>query len=195
MTMRARISTVLLLGAMTMAGSLAAQTVPARTKSRPRFDTAFTWDGAHAQIAGGGSFWMNGAGFQLHVPFWRGLGVVADIAGTGTSDMGSTGVGLDLITVDFGPRYTWSRRRMSFYAQGLAGQAFGFNGLFPAPRAANSSDDSLAALAGGGIDASLRPHLALRLVEADWLRTQLPNSAANVQNDLRLSAGIVLRFH
>lgn len=192
--MRLRISTVLLLGAIMATANLAAQTAPAHSRLQPGFDAAFTWDGAHSNIAGGGSFWTQGAGFQLHVPFHCGLGVVADIAGSQTSDIGSTHVGLDMITVTFGPRYTWSRRRVSLYGQGLLGQAFGFNGLFPAPRGANSSDDSLAALAGGGVNLTLRPHLALRLMEADWLHTQFPNSAGNTQNDLRLSAGIVLRF-
>jgi len=31
------------------------------------------------------------------------------------------------------------------------------------------------------------------VIQADWLRTQLPNSTTNVQNDLHLGAGIV--FH
>jgi hypothetical protein len=36
-------------------------------------------------------------------------------------------------------------------------------------------------------------HLSVRLIEVNWLRTQLPNSTTNIQNDLELGAGIV--FH
>lgn len=189
--MRVRISTVLLLGAIMMvAAGAAAQTA----KPQSRTEVAFTWDGMHSDITGGGSFWMQGAGLQLHERIWRGVGAVADGAGTHSGTIGSTGVGLDLLTVTFGPRYTWSHRKLSLYGQGLVGQAFGFDSLFPSPRGANSSDNSLAVLAGSGMNVAVSPRVAVRLIEADWLRTQLPNSAGNTQNDLRLSAGVVFRF-
>lgn len=190
--MRLRLCTVLFLGAITaMATNLPAQT--AEPPQRNPLDLAFTWDGMHSDIAGGGSFWMQGAGVQLHQHLFAGLGAVADFAGTHTGQINSTGVGLNLLTVTLGPRWTWTHHNVSIYGQGLAGQAFGFDGLFPAQRGANTSDNSLAAEAGGGVSLALRPHLALRLLEADWVRTQLPNSAANAQNNLRLGAGIVFR--
>lgn len=36
--------------------------------------------------------------------------------------------------------------------------------------------------------------IAARLFEADYLRTQLPNSTNNVQNYLTVGAGVVLRL-
>jgi hypothetical protein len=51
----------------------------------------------------------------------------------------------------------------------------------------------LAAKVGGGLDLKLSHHVSVRLVEANWLRTQLPNSTTNVQNDVELGAGIVFR--
>jgi hypothetical protein len=48
--------------------------------------------------------------------------------------------------------------------------------------------------AGGGMELTLYRWLALRLFEAEYVRTQLPNGYANTQNDLRLSAGLTLRF-
>jgi peptidoglycan-associated lipoprotein len=44
---------------------------------------------------------------------------------------------------------------------------------------------------GGGMDIDLTPRIAVRVLQADWLRTQLPNGASNVQNSLQLGAGIV----
>jgi hypothetical protein len=41
---------------------------------------------------------------------------------------------------------------------------------------------------------ALTPRLAVRLFEADWLRTELPNTGSNVQNDLQIGAGVVLRI-
>jgi hypothetical protein len=54
--------------------------------------------------------------------------------------------------------------------------------------------DTFALQVGGGVDLRLSPHFAIRPLQADWLRTQFPNGATNVQNDLRLGAEIVFRF-
>jgi hypothetical protein len=34
----------------------------------------------------------------------------------------------------------------------------------------------------------------VRLVQADWVRTELSNAGGNVQNNLRLGAGVVFRI-
>jgi hypothetical protein len=46
---------------------------------------------------------------------------------------------------------------------------------------------------GGGMNVPLTRRIAVRAFEADWLRTQLPNSTTNAQNNLRLGTGLVLR--
>jgi hypothetical protein len=47
---------------------------------------------------------------------------------------------------------------------------------------------------GGGIDLRVRPSLAVRLVEAEWIRTHFPQTISrDFQNNVRVSAGIVLR--
>jgi hypothetical protein len=40
----------------------------------------------------------------------------------------------------------------------------------------------------------LTHRLSVRAFEANWLRTELPNATTNVQNNLRLGAGILYRF-
>jgi hypothetical protein len=47
---------------------------------------------------------------------------------------------------------------------------------------------------GGGYDIDYKKHLALRLIDASWVRSRIPNSTTDTQNDLRLSAGVVFRF-
>lgn len=69
-----------------------------------------------------------------------------------------------------------------------------FNSVFPAPSVAIDSSNSLALKMGGGMNIALSPHIALRAFQANWLRTQLPNASTNVQNNLNLGAGLVLRF-
>ncbi len=73
------------------------------------------------------------------------------------------------------------------------GEVDGFAGVYPRAGGATPSANSLAVQAGGGLDVGLSPHLALRVVQADYVRTQLPNSLTNVQNSLRLGLGIVIR--
>ena len=94
------------------------------------------------------------------------------------------------------PRYTWkpAHGRCSFYGQGLAGKAWGMNSVFPNPSGANTVADSLAVKAGGGMNLALRSHVVVRLSEADYFLTQLPNSTNNVQNNLALGAGMILGF-
>jgi hypothetical protein len=77
--------------------------------------------------------------------------------------------------------------------QGLVGGARGFGSIFPGPNGVQGSATSLAILTGGGLDVRLNSYLSLRPIEANYLRTQLPNGEANEQNQLRLGAGIVLR--
>jgi hypothetical protein len=184
---------------MTMAATLLqAQTQPeAAASPRGTLEVAFSYNATMADAITGNSFWMQGAGAQIHGQFLGGLGMVADIASAHQSNINSTGVGLDMVTATFGPRYTWSRphQRYGLYAQALAGTAIGFNGLFPAPRGASTTSLGLAVKAGGGLNLTLSPHVILRAFEADYLRTQLPNSTTNVQNNVTLGAGIGFRFH
>jgi len=150
-----------------------------------------------ANVVSGNSFWMQGGSVQVHAQFWHGLGVVADVSGLHTASAGgSSGVGLDMVTATFGPRYTWSpaHRRYAVFGQALVGEANGMNSVFPNPGGANESANSLALYVGGGVNLRLKDHLALRALEADWLRTQMPNATTNVQNNLRVGAGLIYRF-
>ena len=70
----------------------------------------------------------------------------------------------------------------------------GFRSLFPSVSGAGSSASSLALQIGGGVDLKLSHYVAVRALEASWLRTQLPNSTNDRQNSLRLGAGLVVRF-
>jgi outer membrane immunogenic protein len=160
-------------------------------------DVAVVYNPLITNIVGGNSFLMQGGSVQVHGQFWHGLGVVADVSGLHTaSTSGSSGVGLDMVTATFGPRYTWSpaHRRYAVFGQVLVGEANGMNSVFPNPEGANDSANSLALYVGGGVNVPLNDHLAVRALEADWLRTQMPNATTNVQNNLRLGAGLIYRF-
>ena len=178
--------TVLLGSAMTL-----------QAQQEPPLDLAVTYNAEHALKAGTEqAFWMEGGSIQLGAFGFRGWGVAADVTGTHSSSIGSSGIPVSLVTATFGPRYRWhAEKKLSIYGEVLAGEANGFHSLYPSPSGAQSSANGLALQIGGGVDYKLRKHLALRLLEAAWVRTQLPNATNNVQNILSLGAGIVARFH
>jgi hypothetical protein len=188
---------VLLAGAFMMAGSAAwGQAAPATVRSTSNADIALTYDAAQANIVPGNKFSLQGGSLQIHGRFWHGLGVVADVAGLHTAKMNSTGAGLDLVTATFGARYTLpeSRRGCAAFGQVLAGEANGINSVFPTANGVSQNASSLALQIGGGINLRMRHRVAVRAFEANWLRTQMPNATTNVQNNLRIGAGLILRF-
>ena len=197
--MRRLLSSVLLLGATTMTWAmLAGQSAAAQTATpgRGALEVSVTYSAMLSNAITSKSFWMQGGSVEVAGMFYRGLSAVADIGGMHTANINSSGVGLDLVTATFGPRYTWApaKKKYDFFGQGLVGEANGFHGLFPNPSGAMENSNSLAVQAGGGMNVALSSRVALRAFEVNWLRTQLPNSTTNVQNNVRLGAGIAFRF-
>ncbi|MGD0732426.1 MAG: hypothetical protein ABR956_14290 [Terracidiphilus sp.] len=128
----------------------------------------------------------------------RGLGLVVDVNGESKSNI-EPGVNLTQFSVMGGARYTFhivaqSTHAVDLYGQFLGGEVFASNSVFPGPSSVSSSASSGAIQAGGGVNIRLKRCLALRLVEADFITTQLPNATDQRQYDVRFSNGIVFRF-
>jgi hypothetical protein len=187
---------VLLVGSCVVFGFCIVAGPAAWGQAPSSLEVAITYNALRANIVPGDTFWMEGGSAQVHGQFWRGLGVVADIAGLHTSNENGAGKGLDMVTATFGPRYSWplAHHRGAFFGQALVGEANGFHSVFPTATGVSSSNHGLALEVGGGINLSLSRHLGVRAFEADWLRTELPNSTTGVQNNLRLGAGLVFKF-
>lgn len=198
--MRELFSSVLLAGAMMITAGVLAQSAAAQTTAAPpergRLEVSVTYGALLSNAITSDRFWMQSGSVEVEGPFYHGLGAVADIGGMYTGNIKSSRVGLDLVTATFGLRYTWvpMKKRYEFFGQGLLGEANGFHGLFPTPTGAADSSNSMAVEAGGGMNVALSRRMALRAFEISWLRTQLPNSDTNVQNNVRFGAGVVFRF-
>jgi hypothetical protein len=82
-------------------------------------------------------------------------------------------------------------RHLQLYGQGLFGGVHAFNGVFPASSGTTSSAGSFALQVGGGMNLFFSKSFGVRLLEMDYVRTALPNSASNTQNDLRLACGVL----
>ena len=147
----------------------------------------------HANLNG----WAFSGQYKL-LPF---LGAVADFNGTyGTLN----GAGTREHTLLFGPQVSLPTG-VSPFAHVLFGLAKesqdAIPGVLPAlcpttnptcaVRFSLGSDTSFATLVGGGFDIKLARFVKLRLIQVDYLRTQLHGAT---QNQPRASVGIVLHF-
>jgi hypothetical protein len=193
---------LLLASPLLLTVSLRAQAVATGpTPSHQEVDLAVTYTVQHSNLVSNPTFWQQGGSVELSTQTYRGFGIAANIAGTNVGDAANSGTGLTMVTATFGPRYTWYRpvggarkKSLAIFGQGLIGEAHGFNSYFPTPAASLTDYNSFALQVGGGVDIGLSRHIAVRAIQADWLRTQFPNSTTNVQNTFRVAAGIVLRF-
>jgi hypothetical protein len=193
---------LLLASPLLLTVSLRAQAVATGpTPSHQEVDLAVTYTVQHSNLVSNPTFWQQGGSVELSTQTYRGFGIAANIAGTNVGDAANSGTGLTMVTATFGPRYTWYRpvggarkKSLAIFGQGLIGEAHGFNSYFPTPAASLTDYNSFALQVGGGADIGLSRHIAVRAFQADWLRTQFPNSTTNVQNTFRVAAGIALRF-
>jgi len=204
-----RISTrgkVLLVGACMLAGASgwAQQSQKPVAPATYSTDLAVTFATARSQVVPRqSSFWFKGGGADAAVTFSNGLGFAVSLSGDHASNV-TPGVDANKIVYLGGPRYTYTawqnhagaagNRRLQVFAQGLVGWVHGFNGLYPAASGTTTSYGSAAMQAGGGMNLLFSKNFGLRLFEADYVRTALPNNGSNIQSDLRLSAGVTWHF-
>jgi outer membrane immunogenic protein len=131
----------------------------------------------------------------------RHLGIVAEATGNHTDSIGSSSTGLTLYTFMGGPRFSIpvrshrETRQLTLFVQSLYGVVHATSGMFPSGTTVKSTANNFAMSAGAGLQADLSRRISLRVIQADYLYTQLPNLSDNYQNNYRISAGIVLHLH
>ena len=159
-------------------------------------EIAANFHAARANTVPAFNFWMKGGGVQVERALAHRWSLGADLSRLHTGKMPGTNVGLDLTAAVIGPRYSISslQGRLKVYGQAMGGVARGSNSLFPNPNGATSSAKGAALMIGGGVNYRVSSRVYVRAIEADWLRTSLSNGTTTVQNNLRLSSGVVVRF-
>jgi hypothetical protein len=123
-----------------------------------------------------------------------GFSVAADAGVVHTGSEGSSPYGLTLTTVTAGPRFNFPAPKIEPFAQVLFGFAHGSSSAFPQGNTLVSSANSFALEVGGAADYPVAPHLAVRILELEYLRTALPNSSTDWQNNLRIGAGVTIKL-
>ena len=182
-------------------GAASAQSPAANSPAA--LEVALTYAGERAQIAPGtcGCFWLQGGGADAALNLWKGIAASASLTGAHASNYYST-FDVNKIAYLFGPRYTYSGGKMralkhqqaQIFGEALFGGVHAFNGAFPANSGLVPSANSFAMQVGGGINLALSARIGIRVFQADYVRTDLPNNYSKSQNDLRLAAGVTYRF-
>jgi outer membrane protein OmpA-like peptidoglycan-associated protein len=155
--------------------------------------------------------WMNGGSTSIALNFNRHLGLVADFGAYTNSQIRFTGGYTSTVDVNnsnvaaltylIGPRLSFRRNeKITPFVQALFGGVHANQvtltdctfscTLLP-------SQDAFAMTAGGGLDLRVRHHIAIRIIQAEYLMTRFASyttGATAMQNDMRLSSGLVLRF-
>jgi len=198
---------MLLVGACILGGTTAwgQQTGKPAIPAPVSADLAITYAPERAQsVPGQCCFWMQGGGGDAAATFWKGFGIAASLTGEHISNY-LPDMAVHRIAYLAGPRYTYTAwtshagsaagsRFIQVFGQGLFGGAHGFDGVYPSGSGTTSSASSFALQIGGGINLFFTRNLGVRLLELDYVRTALPNNAANAQEDLRLAFGVAYHF-
>lgn len=161
---------------------------------RQRFEVATDYSYLRANSShSGGSFNAHGGSASVAWNITPQVGVTADF---GEYQFGGQPTGVDgrMFTYAFGPRISPRSERgvWSPFGQFLIGGARLSGNLNGQPAAENG----FATIVGGGVDARVRPRIAIRCIEVDYVMTRFERSSGTpgVQNDLRISTGIVFHF-
>ncbi len=204
--MRLRIKTtfaLLLTVAAVSAGTAVAQN-PAQSAAQssmpPRAELAlgYTYMHSNAPPGGCGCFNLNGGSASFAWAIKPGSwDVVGDVVAGYAGGVSAAGYGLTLSAFTAGVRYLPPVGHSSFqpFGQVLAGVAHSSGTLVQGSQSATTNAGAaFAGNFGGGVDLHANQRFSIRLVEADYLLTTFDNGSNDHQNNLRISAGVVIHF-
>jgi peptidoglycan-associated lipoprotein len=162
----------------------------------PRFSVSLGYNHMNANAPPGQTdyFGLNGGYVSGDFYFTHWFSIAAEFTGGHANDISMLGQDLTLTTYQAGPKVSLTGHRFVPYGQILFGGAHGSDSYFPTSTSFTSSASSFAFSPGGGVDINLTRRFAVRAVDADYLRTTLPNGTNNSQNHLMIGAGVVIKF-
>jgi peptidoglycan-associated lipoprotein len=176
--------------------ALTSATVVASAQEAPRAEVAATYNWVHSNVlpTGCGCFSLNGGSGSFAWRFTPSFSAVAEAGATANGNVESTGLGLTLANFTAGPRYTFhNHTRVQPFGQLLLGAAHASGELSPSQLGLGSAT-AFAMETGGGADWTLSHNVSIRLVQADYFLSLLPNRSSDHQNNLRVSAGVAFHF-
>lgn len=160
-----------------------AMTVPAVAQEYPKAEIFGGYQ--YTRIGGSGGLNANGWNAAASGNINRWFGVTGDFSSAYKSVGGANA---KAYTYTFGPTLSARGKRVTSFAHVLFGgfhASAGFQGL-------SQSTNGFAMIVGGGVDVKVTPHVAVRLIQPDWImwRTQ----GLTEKKNARISSGVVFRF-
>ncbi len=159
----------------------------------------YVYQGSHTLAGSALSFNGGRTDFAVYLPLH--MSAVGEFAGTTANSLNGSPVGTTLLTYMAGPRYRIPLKGsgkkaypISPFGQFLMGGTRATNGSFPTMLGLMPTATSLAMSAGGGLDIAVGHRVSIRLLQADYLYTRLPNLVNSHQNHYRIGAAIVFRL-
>jgi len=161
--------------------------IPASAQDNPKAEVFGGYSYLHTSVLGTG-FNSNGASGSIAVNPNDWFGVVADV---GVYHHSTAGVGVNTVSYLFGPKFAYRKHaKVTPYFQTLFGGAHvgaSFGGL-------GASANAFAWAFGGGLDAKIASHVAIRVIQVEYVMTKFNDGVDNRQNNVRVSTGIVFRW-
>ncbi|MFC6645621.1 outer membrane beta-barrel protein [Granulicella cerasi] len=180
--------------------------MPQKAAAQRSYDLGMMYTQERSKFVGANTstnyFYLRGATIDLGYTFWKGIGVV----GSGTGLAGTnllTDIDIQHIEGTGGLRYTYNfghitptatNRKLGVFVEGKGGYTLATAGQYPVNGVVQNHASGLTYMGGGGVNLHAYQRFDVRLIDAQYVITKLPNGTTNQQNTLRLSAGINFHF-
>src|SRR5262245_51505372 len=181
-------------GIATLCAAVAgAQETPVVPKAETGFNYSLTRIGPGDSVP---AFNTNGGSGYAAYNVNRVLGVVADLGAYHNGK--SANEDATMFTYLFGPRFNWRMSHVTPYVQALAGGARLWTTVNDTDTGLSmrSGQNAFSAAFGGGLDIALTNRLSVKPFQMEYLLTRAEGAfnGNHTQNDMRYSAGVVVRF-
>jgi hypothetical protein len=176
--------------AMTGTGSRAQAQQAAPHQASPSVELAYAYTHTNGPPGNCGCFGLNGGTAAIVYPLQGSrVSLVGEFAGSYAGGLGSAGYDFKLFTYTAGARYSpkFKYKSLEPYAEMLVGVAHAGGTVATGDKISNAFGGS----AGGGINLPVNHHLAVKLVQADYVSTTFVNGDTDHQNDFRITTGLV----
>lgn len=185
---------ILILINLSLAAAPSILTAQEGDKLKSEVAIGYSYLHTNAPPGGCGCFSMNGADAQFgyaFTPHWTGL---ADFGWVYNGKVDAYGSDLLLEHYLAGVRYRVKlKSRIRPFAELEAGNTNAYGSASPGSLGIGHNN-VFSIATGGGLDWPLSKHLAWRVVDADYLLTLFHNSKNDLQNNMRVTTGIVFKF-
>lgn len=170
--------------------------VTGKAQDYPKIEVFGGYSYFHSSFAGTGFNFNGGSGSIAFNPTPM-FGIVGDF---GAYHNNTSGVSTNNFTYLFGPKFAFrGNERVTPYFHVLLGGVHASSSASistggTTTTSISGSSNAFALAIGGGLDAQVAPHIAIRVAQIDYLLTKLQDDKDDRQNNVRISAGIVFRW-